>query len=58
MKGYCVWLGSALAALGLAAPVVPHMSAAPAPASKNGSILVLDNCDPDFKGKAAYEQDD
>lgn len=55
MKGYCVWLGSALAALGLAAPVVPHMSAAPAPASKNGSILVLDNCDPDFKGKAAYE---
>jgi hypothetical protein len=54
MKHYRVWLGSALAVLGLAVSIAPRGTAAPAPAPKDG-ILVLDNCDPDFKGKDSYE---
>lgn len=55
MKHCRVWLGSVLAVLGLAALIVPHGPAAPAPARKDSGILVLDNCDPDFKGKVVYE---
>lgn len=55
MKGCSVWLGSVLAVLGLAALIVPHGPAAPAPARKDSGVLVLDNCDPVFKDKIVYE---
>lgn len=55
MKGWNVWLGFSLAVLGLAQVIVPRGATAPAPARIDGGILVLDDCDPDYKGKAAYE---
>jgi hypothetical protein len=55
MNGCGVWLRFSLTLLGLALLLLPHGAAAPAPARMDGGILVLDDCDPEYKGKAAYE---
>ena len=46
-------LCSGLVAALLAVPGAPDGAAAPAPAPKGG-VLVLDNCDPDYRGKDEY----
>jgi hypothetical protein len=54
MKGCRIGFGSALAALILCASIVPDGSSAPAPRPREG-IVVLDDCDPDFRGKVVYQ---
>jgi hypothetical protein len=46
-------LRSGLVAALLAVPGAPDGAAAPVPAAKGG-VLVLDNCDPDYRGKDEY----
>jgi hypothetical protein len=54
MKACGVWLLSALTILALVLSIAPRGAAAPAPAPRDG-ILVLDNCDPNYKDQVAYE---